>query len=476
MAELRRRRDDIVETMPDVDLVELRLDTVSDPDAAAALADRRRPVIVTCRAAWEGGHFKGSEDERRRLLGDALRLGADYVDIEWKARFDDLLAQSDGRRIVLSFHDFSGVPGDLPEMAAAMAATGAEVLKIAAQAHRLSDCLPLLALSRALDPTRKRVLIAMGEAGLASRVLAARFGSAWSYAGEMQAAGQVTPASLLGDYRFRSLSCRTELYGLVGAPISHSVSPAMHNAAFESADFDAVYLPLPASDPDDFLTFAAAMGVKGASVTIPYKVPLMNRLDEADDLVRRVGAVNTLRFRDHQLAGRNTDVEGFLAPLEQLGIELRGIRASIVGAGGSARAVAVALGSAGAMVTVHARDEARGAAVAAAVGGRSGEWPLPPGSWDLLVNCTPVGMHPHVEEMPVPVEALTGRYVYDLIYNPPVTRLLVQAALAGCDTIGGLDMLVGQARAQFEWWTGVRASATVMRKAAETRLLEFSTP
>jgi 3-dehydroquinate dehydratase/shikimate dehydrogenase len=471
-AELRRRRDAVV----DADLVELRLDTVSDPDVPAALADRRRPVIVTCRAGWEGGQFAGSEEERHRLLREALALGAEYVDLEWKARFDDLLAESGGRRIVLSFHDFNGVPGDLGAIAAAMSATGAEVIKIAAQAHRLGDCLPLLSLAKTADPARKKVLIAMGEAGLSSRVLAARFGSAWSYAGELRGAGQVTPASLLGDYRYRSLSCETDLYGLVGSPISHSVSPAMHNAAFDAADIDAVYLPLPAADPDDFLTFAGAFGLKGVSVTIPYKVPLLDRLDEVDQLARHVGAVNTVRIQDGRWLGRNTDVQGFLAPLHQLGIELRGLRASIVGAGGSARAVAVALASRDAAVSVHAREPARAAAVAELVSGRAGEWPPAPGSWDLLINCTPVGMHPHLDDMPVPVTTLTGRYVYDLIYNPPATRLLVQAALAGCDTIGGLDMLVGQAQAQFEWWTGMPASAGVMRSAAENRLLEFSTP
>src|SRR5215212_10253459 len=199
MAALRDARDRV----QGADLVELRLDTVSDPDVAGALAGRRGPVIVTCRAAWEGGKFKGSEDERRRLLADALAQGAEYVDIEWRAGFEDLLTSTAGRRIVVSSHDFEKTPCDVADQARAMRATGAEVVKIAAKANRLSDCLTL----RAVEPasgTGRAVLIAMGEAGLATRVLAGRFGSAWTYAGSVTDVGQVTAATLLDDYRFRS--------------------------------------------------------------------------------------------------------------------------------------------------------------------------------------------------------------------------------------------------------------------------------
>src|SRR4051812_39050785 len=140
MAELRRRRDEIA----DADLIELRLDTVSDPDVAGALAGRRRPVILTCRPTWEGGSFKGSETERKQILADALKLGAEYVDVEWRAHFDDLIAEAGGRRIVLSAHDYLGVPVDLTARVHAMRSTGAEVVKIAATMSSLSDCVPLL--------------------------------------------------------------------------------------------------------------------------------------------------------------------------------------------------------------------------------------------------------------------------------------------------------------------------------------------
>src|SRR6185295_11473976 len=157
-AELCQKRD----AVPEADLIELRLDSVSDPSAAGALAGRRRPVIVTCRPTWEGGSFAGPEEERRRILADALSLGAEYVDVEWRANFEDLIAQAGGRRIVISSHDYQGVPGDLGARARAMRSTGAEVIKIAATMTCLSDCIPLLDLA-AQNGDGSLVLLGLGD-------------------------------------------------------------------------------------------------------------------------------------------------------------------------------------------------------------------------------------------------------------------------------------------------------------------------
>jgi shikimate dehydrogenase len=370
-------------------------------------------------------------------------------------------------------HDFDGVPRDLADRARAMRQTGAEILKMAVRPNRLSDCLPLLELGRTSAKQGKLVLIGMGPHGLSTRVLPRTFGSSWSYAGALGDVGQLSPAQLLEQYRFHALTDATAVYGLTGSPISHSVSPAMHNAAFGAARIDAVYLPLPAADADDFLTFAHALGVKGASVTIPFKVPLFDRMHEVDAVARRIGAVNTIHAVAGQWIGSNTDAPGFLRPLQDLGVTLKGARASILGAGGAARAVAIALASNGADVCVHARSRERARDVAAGVSARPGPWPPESGSWDLLVNCTPIGMHPKIEETPVAAEALTGRLVYDLVYNPRQTRLLREATGAGCQTIGGLDMLVAQAEEQFRTWIGARPPDGVMRDAAIECLSEF---
>lgn len=471
MADLRRLRD---EAAAQADLVELRLDAVARPDAAGALEGRTRPVIVTCRAAWEGGHFGGSEEERERVLRDALSLGAEYVDCEWKAGFDALVHVDTGRRIVLSSHTFDETPGDLDARVRAMRATGAEVVKIAAQARSLRDCLAMFSVGGRHGAHGAGVFISMGEYGLPSRVLASRFGSAWTYAGSVAGVGQLSPKTLIDLYRFRSIGPDTAIYGVVGSPIAHSVSPAMHNAAFAAEGLDAVYVPLRATDADDFLAFARGLRLRGASVTIPFKVALLERMDMVTDAGRHAGAINTVRVDERgSFHGDNTDAAGFLRPLQERQVVLRGARVSVLGAGGSARAVVASCAALGATVTVHARQRDKAEAVATPFGAHAGSWPPAAGSWDLLVNCTPVGMHPAVDATPIAGELLTGRLVYDLVYNPPETRLLREAAAAGCDVLNGLEMLVAQAQAQFEWWTGRRPDRAVMRAAAERRLAEL---
>lgn len=464
MAELRTRRDQV----GDADLVELRLDTVRDPSAAAALAGRRKPVVITCRPKSEGGHFAGSEEERRRILAESLALGAEFVDLEWNGSCADLITQTGGRRIVLSHHDFNGTPADVHDKAQAMLASGAEIVKLAVTAHRLRDCLTLRAIGQ---QTRvPMVLIAMGDAGVATRVLASWFGSCWSYAGDSVAPGQIDVQRLHQEFRFRRIGARTAIYGVVGKPVSHSVSPSMHNAAFRAANLDAVYLPLAAHDYADFTAFAEAVNLAGASVTAPFKVQAFEQADECDPVSRRIQSVNTLRRVGAKWLGCNTDVAGFLSPLESA-MKLAGKRATVMGAGGAARSVAVALAAAGVRVTLSARRPEPAQAIAALTGATIGDWPPPPGTWDLLINATPVGTAPNVDQSPLPAgHALDGELVYDLVYNPPETRLLRDAASAGCRTIGGLDMLVAQAQAQFEWWTEQRPADRVMRDAAAARL------
>jgi 3-dehydroquinate dehydratase/shikimate dehydrogenase len=468
MAELRARRDEAARV---ADLVELRLDTVDRPDVGGALAGRTTPVIVTCRPSWEGGAYTGAEDDRLALLTLALEQGAEFVDVEWAAGPLALVGRTGGRRIIVSSHDFTGVPADLASRAAAMRATGAEIVKVAVMARRLSDCLPLLALRR--EASGPGLVMAMGEAGVVTRVLASRFGSCWAYAGAGIAPGQIPPDRMLGEFRFREIGPSTRVFGLIGRPVAHSVSPAMHNAAFRGEGLDAVYVPLEAESLDDFSRFAESVGVAGASVTAPFKLEAFETARASDEVSRRIGATNTLKRDGDGWLGCNTDVNGFLAPLAPM-MNLSGARATVLGAGGAARSVVAALATAGSRVTIAARRRDRAAALCATTGAAEGEWPPRPGTWDLLVNATPVGTHPHVGEMPIPESALDGGLVYDLVYNPTRTALLKSAERRGCRTIGGLDMLVAQAQAQFAWWTGVTPSARLMRDAAMTRLDEMN--
>ena len=238
------------------DIVELRLDGVRDLDVERALHGRRGPVIVTCRPTWEGGGFAGSEEERKAILRRAVTAGAEYIDVEWKAAFDDLV-HTDTAKVVLSSHDFTGVPADLCPRVRAMRATGASVIKVAVTAARLSDTLPLLEIAKGGDA----VVIGMGEAGVPTRLLATRFGSRWTYGGNGIAPGQIPAARMLEEFRFRAITEQTVLYGVAGEGALTSPIPAIRNAAFAAAGRDAVCVPLPAADVADIQTFAEALGI-----------------------------------------------------------------------------------------------------------------------------------------------------------------------------------------------------------------------
>jgi 3-dehydroquinate dehydratase/shikimate dehydrogenase len=466
MDELRRNRD----AADGADLIELRLDTVDHPDPAGALEGRRRPVIATCRAAWEGGFFRGSEEERRRILEEAIARGAEFVDVEARAAFAaDLIRRRNGRGIVLSSHYFDGMPDDLAGRWRALNSTGAEVPKLAVAVRSLSETLAVAALAEhGVENgagSSGHVLIAMGDAGFPSRVLASRLGNRWTYAGQSVAPGQIPASRLLAEFRYRQLRPATALYGVVGNPVMHSRSPVMHNAGFRHLGLDAVYLPFQAADASDFVRFARAMGLSGASITAPFKVALMSEVEEVDPIARRVGAINTLVVRDGRWLGANTDVHGFSAPLlERANVD--GLRAVILGAGGAARAVAVALADLGASVAASARRPEAAREIAQLAGGTVVDFPPPAGTWDLLVNAIPAGGRADVES-PIEGAALDGRIVYDLVYAPAETRLLADARAAGCTTIGGLEMLVAQAERQFELWTGQTPPPGLFQQAAE---------
>lgn len=258
MAELTAARDAAVAA----DMVELRLDGVRDLDVAQALHGVRVPAIVTCRPAWEGGRFTGGEDERRAVLARALAFGAAYVDIEWlalrRAGFDDLI-RANASRVVVSSHDFTGVPDDLPARAQSMRRTGAGLIKVAVTAVRLSDTLSLLEIAKGGDA----VVIGMGDAGVPSRLLASRFGSRWTYGGHGVAPGQMPAARMLEQFRFRTIGAHTAVYGNVGDHAMHSMVSIVHNAAFAVAGLDAVCVPLRPADAADVQTFTVRLGIAG---------------------------------------------------------------------------------------------------------------------------------------------------------------------------------------------------------------------
>ena len=455
----------------DGDLVELRLDSMDRPDPDGALAGRRKPAIVTCRPLREGGMFGGPEEERLRILMRAHELGAEFIDIEWDAAMKPLLAARGGRGVIVSRHDFSGMPANAAEILGTLRAAGGEIAKLAVATERPSDLLSLL---RAVPGDGSSIVIGMGGAGMATRILAGRFGSRWTYAGAAIAPGQITAARLLREFRFRRIRSDAAVYVVLGHPVSASLSPAMHNAGFAALGLNAAYVPLDARNLDGLRAFGDAIGLQGASVTIPYKRSVMPLLDEMAPTAQEAGAVNTIAVRgsagsgERTWIGMNTDADGFLEPLRARLPDMRGMRAVVLGAGGAARGVGLALRRASAHVAIAARRADAATVVADAIGADVVDWPPSATSWDLLVNATPVGS---VAVPGTPYEGrFDGKLVYDLVYDPDPTTLMAAAAAQGCTVIGGLEMLVAQAERQFEIWTGQRPPSGLFANAAASAI------
>jgi 3-dehydroquinate dehydratase/shikimate dehydrogenase len=366
--------------------------------------------------------------------------------------------------ILLSLHDFQRMPRRFPPLPSA-AHGEVDALKIAAQAQTIGGSLRLLHLARSLPHL---VAVPMGELGLPARILALREGSALAYApiGEATAPGQVSLYALKHLYRAHELTRRTRVYGVIGDPVGHSLSPLLHNTGFIARKIDAVYLPFLVEDLRDFLKAVQELGIRGFSVTIPHKQSILKHLDECDPLAAEIGAVNTVVVRrDGSLSGSNTDYVGILRALEKK-LGLAGSRVLIFGAGGVARAAAFALAKAGAHVGVCARREKAARELAKAVGGEVvPRRALKRESFDAMLNATPIGMHPNDRISPLLPRELNCRLVMDLINRPQMTQLLKLAARKGIATVSGVEMFVPQGVAQWELWTGQRAPESTMRKA-----------
>jgi len=457
------------------DLVELRLDLIPAFDLSVLVQNRPLPVIVTHRPKREGGRYVGSEDERVLVLQKAIDLGVEYVDVECDSAH--LLRRNNSTKIIVSHHDFQGTPQTLRRLYEELAGVGGDIVKLATTARKIEDNLRIFDLLRSAE--RPVVALAMGEAGQVSRILAGRFGAYLTYAALDDetgvASGQLSLDDMLHLYRVRQITCSTALYGVIANPVGHSMSPAIHNAAFAAEGIDAAYLPLLVDEPVSFLKAFTPLGFRGYSVTIPHKQTVMAALDEIEPLARRVGAVNTIVARGACLSGCNTDAVAALASIEDAlpeGKSLEGLTVLVIGAGGLGRTLSYALAERGAHLVIANRTVERARTLAKELGA----------SWctledmkrvkaDVLLQTTSVGMYPKVDESIVPPEMLTpGLVVYDAVYNPMETKLLAQAREAGCVTISGIGHFIGQAARQFELWTGRCAPTEVMLRVVKERL------
>ncbi len=450
------------------DLIELRLDCLAEiPERLPEVA---RPVILTFRPAEQGGHRQLTREERQSFWSStAPQAESVWWDIESDLAHDLAL---DWSRVIVSHHDFSAVPNDLEQIYERLARTPAAVLKIAVQANDVLDCIRIFnLLDRARNEGRDLIAIAMGNAGIATRILGPSRGSFLTYGAledqHATAPGQVNARKLRSLYHLDTIDEETMICGLVGLPVMHSVSPHIHNSAFVSEGVNGVYLPFEVQNAEQFFnrmvhprTRELNWNLRGLSVTAPHKQAVMDCLDWLDADVKEIGAVNTVVIEDDRLLGYNTDAPGFIHPLQKKFGSLTDARVAVIGAGGAARAAIWALKRESANVTLFARDPNKARPLADLF-----EVPCMAladvsfAGYDLVINATPLGSGNHINESPATREQLAGsRCVYDLIYNPVETRLLLEAREAGCETLGGLEMLIAQAEKQFELWTGKKFS------------------
>ncbi|MFN0084121.1 MAG: shikimate dehydrogenase [Blastocatellia bacterium] len=476
----------IAEAARVADVIELRLDYPPAEELARlreALGSRRvgegRRLLFTFRPREQGGRRDLTLEEResfwRGLPANVVGRG-DFVDFEMDLaeRFAAAGSPVPWERVICSWHSFDETPADLIARYDRMARTPAAVVKIATQARSAGDCLRLFELidhARGLKPV---IALGMGMPGLMTRLLALSRGAMLTFGalrhGAESAGGQPTVGELIDQYRVRELTRETEILGIIGNPVGHSRSPSMHNAALRALGRDGVYLPFEVDDVDDFVrdfvrpaTRRLDWRLRGLSVTIPHKRAILRHLDRIDETARRIGAVNTLVVEGEELHGYNTDVTGAMQPLDRR-MPVRGARVAVIGAGGSARAVCFGVREREADVTVYARDPEKARLLAEEFGARAAPIEAFRGEADILINCTPIGMHGHSEgRSPLRAESLRGvRLVYDLIYTPEETALLRAARAAGCATLGGMEMLLAQAGEQFRLWTGLPAPLDVM--------------
>ncbi len=453
---------------PRADIVELRLDLVRDLHADRLLRLPGKPKLVTVRSRQQGGRARPAD--REPLLRRALQAGVDYLDLEYGGQDLQLLKGPGRSRRILSYHDFQGTPADLQGLHREMRAAGGDaLLKIVTLADAATDVLRVRDLLRTAEPGRL-VSFCMGPKGVPSRILAPLWGSAAVYAPRRDAAGsapgQVALEDLFEVYRFDRIAPTTRLLGVLGSPIGHSLSPRVHNAALAALGLDYRYLPFEATTLAEFLPLLSELRLAGLSVTLPHKETILPHLDELDETARRVGAVNTVVKVWNRLEGHNTDVEAALRPLRRR-MTLRGTRVAIMGAGGAARALVYGLSGEGARVTLFNRTAARARALARDFGVRHLPWDrLRRFPCDVLINATSVGLAPDSERSPLPPSWIAAPWVYDIVYNPPRTRLLREARARGHHVVEGLEMFVEQAAAQFVLFTGKEAPVDVMRETA----------
>jgi 3-dehydroquinate dehydratase/shikimate dehydrogenase len=488
-------------------LIEVRLDFLRKaPDFKRLLENKPCPLVATVRRPADGGKWDGTEEARLTLLRQAIVAGFDWVDLETDVS-DSIRRFGKVRRIV-SYHNFREAPYDLDKIHRRMCNQDADVVKVVVRAQNASDNLRVLDLLK--KPAKPTVAFCMGDLGIPSRFLSLRAGAPFTYAAfnpeRSLAPGLPSFAEARQIFFGHLIDSQTRVFGVIGDPVGHSLSPLLHNAALRRLGMNALYLPfrVPRGDLGPFLKAFERVPVQGYSVTLPHKESAAELADRRDPTVERTGAANTLVYKEGLFHAFNTDYQGSLDALNDLlpsfsalppelptGVAVGALPpalptagantlhskvALVLGSGGVARAIAHALHREGALVTISSRTLEHAQTLAVEVGCRNVEWKARHGViCEIVVNCTPVGMHPFVDESPLhPSFLKPGLIVFDTVYTPEQTLLVKEARERNCHIITGIELFVRQAGLQFRHFTGRDAPLELLRKVLRRALSPVS--
>jgi 3-dehydroquinate dehydratase/shikimate dehydrogenase len=475
------------------DLVELRIDCLRrDPDLKRILKQRPTPMVFTIRRGVDGGLWRGNEEKRLQLLREAIALGVNYVDLEQDIA--GKIRRFGKTKRIVSYHNLKTTPVDIEDIADKSDELDPDIVKIATSASTLADTSRVLHLGvTGKFPT---IPIAMGESGVFTRILGAKFGAPFTYAGfnpdRVFAVGMPQFPVLRKDYFYNQIDSKTEIYGVIGEPIEQSLSPAVHNAAFRHLGLNKVMVPFLVSggDLETFFRELSWLDIKGCSVTIPHKEAIVSLLQQMEGAVERTGSCNTVVIDgDGRRIGHNTDYRAAMESLEaamgggggggeggddsEASSPLVDKQVLILGAGGVARSIAFGLMRRGAHLTVTNRHDERATGLAEEIGCRMVTWSQRATSIaDVIINCTPVGMHPNLDDTPLPPAAFPrpGIVLFDTVYHPENTMLLKLGRERQATTITGVEMFLRQAALQFKIYTGLDAPLDVMKETLKRKL------
>ena len=468
-------------------------------EAKSAVGQPVPAIIVTCRDKRQGGCLDYPDKLRIDILTEALKTGADFIDFEYEKflieqnqqKIKQARSQNPNAQLIISAHNFQSKFDDINKLYDDILMVYPRAIpKLVYTAGHINDCFEAFDLLHTTDG--QRIVFCMGQAGFISRIIAKKLGTFVTFASiddkAATAPGQLTIEQFKKLFRAESINPETSLYGVIADPVAHSMSPAVHNTGFADIAANKVYLPLWVEGGkeqfDRFLDNIIArdwLGFAGFSVTIPHKQNTLSYVKASqgfvEPLAEKIGAVNTLLVgANGKLSAYNTDysaaLDAITSKLRVTKADLRGLTVAVIGAGGVARALVAGLADSGAKIKIYNRTVEKAEKLAADFNCEFGGLDeLPKVNVKLLINCTSIGMHPHIEATPFPKQYLkNGMTVFDTVYNPVETLFLRQAKETKAKTISGLEMFVNQALAQFKLFTGTDADAELVRKTVVCNL------